>query len=102
MKYFQWSWFYSGVVICASQSTYIYLLKTLFLRFLGLTRCQRHAGEGSTQVGAFIPQCTENGEYAPVQCHGSIGHCWCVDEQGAEILGTRRGPGQGEVVCGGK
>jgi hypothetical protein len=35
------------------------------------------------------------------QCHGSTGHCWCVEPKyGNEIPNTRKGPGEGEVKCG--
>uniref|UniRef100_A0A7N8X1R9 Nidogen 1a n=1 Tax=Mastacembelus armatus TaxID=205130 RepID=A0A7N8X1R9_9TELE len=44
-------------------------------------------------VGQYIPTCDENGAYEPIQCHGSTGHCWCVDKNGQEIPGTRSGPG---------
>ncbi|KXJ12339.1 Equistatin [Exaiptasia diaphana] len=41
------------------------------------------------RVGAFIPQCKENGEFEEKQCWGSTGYCWCVDKDGQEILGTK-------------
>ncbi|XP_071337229.1 nidogen-1 [Trachinotus anak] len=44
-------------------------------------------------VGQYIPTCDENGDYEPMQCHGSTGHCWCVDRNGQEIPGSRSGPG---------
>ncbi|XP_054655579.1 nidogen-1 isoform X1 [Dunckerocampus dactyliophorus] len=44
-------------------------------------------------VGQYIPTCDEDGNYEPMQCHGSTGHCWCVDRNGQEIPGTRSGPG---------
>lgn len=37
----------------------------------------------------YVPQCTEDGSFEPKQCDGSIGYCWCVDENGKEIPGTR-------------
>ncbi|XP_076020776.1 nidogen-1 isoform X1 [Genypterus blacodes] len=43
-------------------------------------------------VGFYIPACDEHGAYEPMQCHGSTGHCWCVDRSGQEIPGTRSGP----------
>jgi len=45
-------------------------------------------------VGAYVPQCTQDGQFAPVQCHTSIGQCWCVDTStGRQIPGTiRRSP----------
>ncbi|XP_041803273.1 nidogen-1 [Chelmon rostratus] len=68
------------------------------------TRCQAHRDSllGVTEfgprgprppVGQYIPACDENGAYEPMQCHGSTGHCWCVDRNGQEIPGTRSGPG---------
>ena len=51
--------------------------------------------------GAFTPSCTPDGLYEAKQCHGSTGHCWCVETKyGNEILGTRKRPGSGEVNCG--
>ena len=39
-------------------------------------------GKKRPLLGAFIPQCHEDGAYKEVQCHGSTGYCWCVDESG--------------------
>ena len=39
--------------------------------------------------GAFIPQCDEQGDFMPVQCHASTGACWCANSDGTEIDGTR-------------
>ncbi|KAM9293960.1 nidogen-2 [Gastrophryne carolinensis] len=50
-------------------------------------------------VGAFVPECDEDGNFVPLQCHGSTGHCWCVDKNGNEIEGSRRGPGRGTPQC---
>ena len=49
--------------------------------------------------GAYIPQCTEQGHYEQMQCHGSTGYCWCVTFSGEEIEGSRKGPSEGEVNC---
>ncbi|XP_048223657.1 nidogen-1 [Perognathus longimembris pacificus] len=43
--------------------------------------------------GVFVPECDEHGRYAPTQCHGSTGYCWCVDREGRELEGTRTRPG---------
>ncbi|XP_073784354.1 nidogen-2 isoform X3 [Danio rerio] len=69
------------------------------------TRCEQHrdslqSGDGGVPaVGAFIPQCDEEGQYRPQQCHGSTGHCWCVDNRGQERAGTRTPPGSPRVNC---
>ena len=34
-----------------------------------------------------------------LQCHGSSGHCWCVDERGQERTGTRTPPGAPRKDC---
>ncbi|XP_070771837.1 nidogen-1 [Enoplosus armatus] len=65
------------------------------------TQCETHRDNlvgGSPRgprppVGQYIPVCDENGAYEPMQCHGSTGHCWCVDRNGQEIPGTQSGPG---------
>jgi len=49
--------------------------------------------DGPPLLGAYIPQCDNYGHYQPQQCHGSSGHCWCVDvHTGGELGGTRSGP----------
>jgi len=48
--------------------------------------------------GAYTPQCDDAGNYMPVQCHGSIGSCWCVDSDGSEIQGTRVNSRAGQVL----
>ncbi|XP_046859506.1 neurogenic locus Notch protein-like isoform X3 [Xenia sp. Carnegie-2017] len=39
-------------------------------------------------LGAFLPQCEEDGSYSDVQCHPSTGYCWCVDSEGEKIAET--------------
>ncbi|XP_038151837.1 nidogen-2 isoform X5 [Cyprinodon tularosa] len=70
------------------------------------TRCEHHrdgvqnsGSDGLPPIGAYVPQCDENGQYLPEQCHGSTGHCWCVDSIGQERLGTRTPPGSLRVDC---
>ncbi len=77
------------------------MLTSCFHDFPDLTECQRRFREvsGQPSVGAYIPQCTPDGGFVPRQCHRSTGHCWCVNEEGEELVGTRREPGQGDVVC---
>ncbi|XP_048455802.1 uncharacterized protein nid2a isoform X1 [Rhincodon typus] len=73
------------------------------------TACEQHRDRlqaelslrgSQPHVGAYIPQCDEEGNFRPLQCHGSTGHCWCVDERGQEIPGTRTPPGAGQPQCG--
>ncbi|XP_077462107.1 uncharacterized protein nid2a isoform X4 [Stigmatopora argus] len=71
------------------------------------THCEHLRESGQTKssddyplVGAFVPQCDANGQFSPLQCHGSTGHCWCVDSQGQERSGTRTMPGEQPTDCG--
>ncbi|KFR05826.1 Nidogen-2, partial [Nipponia nippon] len=63
------------------------------------TMCERwrqslleHYG-GSPRSDQYVPQCDAGGDFTPLQCHGDSGYCWCVDESGREIHGTRSEPG---------
>ena len=60
--------------------------------FTGVTKCQKEyldATSGPPLLGRFVPTCRADGSYAPVQCHGSTGFCWCVTKDGKEIPNTR-------------
>ena len=50
-------------------------------------------------LGCYIPQCTENCEWEPMQCWSSTGYCWCVDGNGNEIEGTSTPSWQGFPDC---
>ncbi|XP_035984369.1 nidogen-2 isoform X6 [Fundulus heteroclitus] len=69
------------------------------------THCEHHrhsvqtSSDGNPPPGAYVPECDENGQYLPQQCHGSTGHCWCVDNRGEERAGTRSPPGAPRVDC---
>ncbi|MAQ69704.1 MAG: hypothetical protein CMD23_01240 [Flavobacteriales bacterium] len=69
-----------------------------FLNF-GQTPCLDAIANATGAIGEFIPQCEEDGSYSPMQCWGSTGYCWCVDENGIEIAGTSLGPGEGLPNC---
>ena len=43
---------------------------------------------GQLLLGAFTPQCEDDGSYSAVQCHGSTGYCWCVDGEGNKLVET--------------
>ena len=57
---------------------------------------RRQSGGG---IGAFIPQCEEDGSFSTVQCWGSTGYCWCVESASGRPVteGIR-----GEPECPGK
>ena len=57
------------------------------------------AEENCGGLGCFIPQCTDDCEWEPMQCWSSTGYCWCVDEDGAEIDGTSQPAWQGPPDC---
>ncbi|XP_071353111.1 SPARC-related modular calcium-binding protein 1-like [Trachinotus anak] len=41
------------------------------------------------QEERFIPECTADGRYRPVQCHTATGYCWCVRvDSGRPLSGT--------------
>jgi len=41
-------------------------------------------------IGYYIPECTETGEWKPRQCHYTRRECWCVDDEGNRIPGTKQ------------
>lgn len=53
---------------------------------------QKSAEESSNggQIGTFVPQCTPDGQYKPVQCHALTGFCWCVNNAGVRLQGTEQ------------
>ncbi|XP_004371146.1 nidogen-2 [Trichechus manatus latirostris] len=63
---------------------------------------QRYVQAQSAYPGSplHIPQCDEQGNFRPLQCHGSTGFCWCIDQGGHEIPGTRTPPGSTPPHCG--
>jgi hypothetical protein len=54
------------------------------------TKCELDQEEKQRQllVGAYIPQCEEDGSYSRIQCHGSTGYCWCSDGDGNKMVET--------------
>lgn len=57
-----------------------------------LTACEQlRLSAENTTVDAYRPKCTLNGEYEPLQCHRRMFNkeCWCVDQLGNEVTGTR-------------
>ncbi|XP_075056895.1 equistatin-like [Mixophyes fleayi] len=66
-----------------------------------LTPClkERELAKKKPLIGAYVPQCDKDGNYRPLQCHGSTGMCWCINTDGKEIAGTRTSPRQGPPKC---
>lgn len=60
--------------------------------------CQRF-NNGDDQF--VVPQrvgskCKDSGEYEEIQCDSNLKECWCVDQNGYEIPGTRT---SGSLKC---
>jgi len=53
------------------------------------TRCILLRDADRTYSGGYRPQCTDTGDFAPMQCHAGTGECWCVRPDGSEIEGTK-------------
>ena len=70
------------------------------IQFCSATPCQlAYVEADSERDGEYIPQCTEIGEYEKIQClNGNVGECWCVNEDGEELAGTRQ-KGKGKPDC---
>ena len=47
--------------------------------------------ESDGLLGAYIPQCEEDGSFSQTQCHE--GMCWCVDTETGKAAGESVGPG---------
>ena len=65
------------------------------------TPCERarDAAEQPHRVGSFAPRCDADGAFEPLQCSGSTGYCWCVDDLGRELAGTQAPPGRPRPLC---
>uniref|UniRef100_A0A8D3BKF4 Nidogen 2a (osteonidogen) n=1 Tax=Scophthalmus maximus TaxID=52904 RepID=A0A8D3BKF4_SCOMX len=44
---------------------------------------------GKPEPQQYVPQCEPDGQFSPVQCYGETTYCWCVDQDGREVPGTR-------------
>ena len=48
-----------------------------------------------SNVGAYKPQCTKDGNYELIQRHGSTGYSWCANPvTGVKVQGTEVAPGK--------
>nr|XP_002664230.1 testican-2 isoform X1 [Danio rerio] len=53
-----------------------------------LERIQLQEG-AKKKSDTYIPSCDEDGFYRRLQCDKSRGECWCVDQHGGELMGSR-------------
>ncbi|RWS18331.1 putative neurotoxin LTDF S-18-like protein, partial [Leptotrombidium deliense] len=57
-------------------------------------RCEcyikKHEATHPPKLGAFEPNCEEDGGYSKQQCHGSTGMCWCSHPDGKKKTETSR------------
>ncbi|XP_062275890.1 SPARC-related modular calcium-binding protein 1-like [Scomber scombrus] len=42
----------------------------------------------SPAAAVFVPECSSNGHFLPVQCHNQTGYCWCSTPDGKPVSGT--------------
>ena len=83
--------FFEGVIITMS-----------LLHFVAasLTSCQMEYQERLRNwllPGPYIPQCSHQGQYEPMQCYES--YCFCVNEHGVELVGSRVDKTEGKPNC---
>ncbi|KAM9626953.1 thyroglobulin isoform 1-T1 [Trichechus inunguis] len=80
-----------------SETTLYRILQRRFLavqlvisgRFRCPTKCEVEQFTATSFGHPYVPTCSRNGDYQPVQCQRE-GPCWCVDARGKEIQGTRQ------------
>nr|XP_014340930.1 PREDICTED: SPARC-related modular calcium-binding protein 1 isoform X1 [Latimeria chalumnae] len=62
-------------------------------RDAGQTKCRAERLQAQEQAkkpleAVFIPECSEDGSFAQVQCHTYTGYCWCVTPDGKPVSGS--------------
>lgn len=48
-------------------------------------------------MGVYVPECKADGGFEAVQCNMAAGYCWCVDDSGTEVKGSKV---RGRPRCG--
>ena len=86
-------------------ATHTHSMTFMLLATVALSRAstpcelERDAADQPRRVGAFAPRCDADGAFEPLQCSGSTGYCWCVDDLGHELAGTQAPPGRPRPLC---
>ncbi|PNF36509.1 Amyloid beta A4 protein [Cryptotermes secundus] len=62
--------------------------------YTGCEQLQREAYRRARSLGLEgskirIPACNKEGDFNPIQCDSATSKCWCVDQEGFEVPGTR-------------
>lgn len=79
-----------------------YKLNFLGCQTLKMAASRRAKALGAASKSVRIPRCNKQGGFEPIQCDNEIvSSCWCVDEAGFELAGTRA-PDVTLVNCSGK
>ncbi|KAF2976319.1 hypothetical protein EK904_011311, partial [Melospiza melodia maxima] len=55
-----------------------------------LRPCELQREEAFSAGEAYVPQCSEDGQFRTVQCTRNGLSCWCVDENGVEVPGSKQ------------
>ena len=73
----------------------------------GCTPCQVHRDSENARlsespfpiIGAFVPECTENGHFQTKQRSGSSGYSFCYDKNGNKVESSDTPPGPPGLDC---
>ncbi|XP_042171184.1 thyroglobulin isoform X1 [Oncorhynchus tshawytscha] len=68
-------------------------------RFRCPSPCESERSAGALAGNVFVASCASDGGYVPTQCQAG-GQCWCVDQTGKEIFGTRQHGGHPDCGAG--